>query len=458
MKLVMKFGGSSLADADRMRHCAALVRSRVAKHQVAVVVSAMDGVTEELLALADAAAAGTRAVAEAHLAALRRGHEEAAAALGEPGRVRELLDELDRLAGGIAAVGELTPRSRDAVLAFGERLATALFHRALTSAGVKARAFDGGEAGLVTDDRFGDAEPLVELSLYQVAETLGPLIAAGEVPVITGFIAATQHGVTTTLGRGGSDYTATLVGAALGADEIWIWSDVDGLMSADPRIVPGARRLERISFSEAVEMAQFGAKAMHPRALEPAAERGVPVRIRNTFRPEGEGTLIAREGDAPDGIVRSVHVVHDSGMILVTGAGMIGRVGTAARVFEALGEHGINIRMISQSASEAAISIAVGAGQLEAARAALEARLLRTGHARRVLVEPEVAIVAAVGAGMRGTRGVAARVFGAVAARGINVIAIAQGSSELSISFAVGRDAGPDAARALHDEFGLAKG
>ena len=344
------------------------------------------------------------------------------------------------------------------MLAFGERLATALFHRALTSAGVKARAFDGGEAGLVTDDRFGDAEPLVELSLYQVAETLGPLIAAGEVPVITGFIAATQHGVTTTLGRGGSDYTATLVGAALGADEIWIWSDVDGLMSADPRIVPGARRLERISFSEAVEMAQFGAKAMHPRALEPAAERGVPVRIRNTFRPEGEGTLIAREGDAPDGIVRSVHVVHDSGMILVTGAGMIGRVGTAARVFEALGEHGINIRMISQSASEAAISIAVGAGQLEAARAALEARLLRTGHARRVLVEPEVAIVAAVGAGMRGTRGVAARVFGAVAARGINVIAIAQGSSELSISFAVGRDAGPDAARALHDEFGLARG
>src|SRR5436309_12158760 len=199
MKLVMKFGGTSLADAECMCRCAALVKSRAGRDRVAVVASAMDGVTEELLALAEAAASGGHGVPDAHLAALRRRHEQAAQALGEPGLLAPLLDRLERLAEGIEAVAELTPRSRDAVLSFGERLSTALLHRALAGAGVASRAFTGQEAGLVTDGRFGDAEPLVELSLYQAAETLGPAIAAGETPVVTGFIAATQHGVVTTL-------------------------------------------------------------------------------------------------------------------------------------------------------------------------------------------------------------------------------------------------------------------
>ena len=453
MKLVMKFGGTSLADAVRIRHCAGLIRSHATGHQVAVVASAMDGVTEELLALADAAGTGGHGVADAHLATLRRRHEDAARALGAPALLAQQLDQLERLAGGIEAVGELTPRSRDHVLSFGERMSTTLLARALAEQGVTSRALTGQDAGIVTDERFGDAEPLMELSLYQAAEVLAPIIAGGEIPVVTGFIAATQHGVVTTLGRGGSDYSATLLGAALRADEVWIWSDVDGLMSADPHIVPAARRLERISFAEAVEMAQFGAKAMHPRALEPAAERGIPVRMKNTFAADGPGTLITNDVPAAGEIARSIHLLRDTGLITITGAAMIGRVGTAARVFQALGERDINIRMISQSVSEAAITLAVAGSQLQAARAALEAGLLRTGAARHVLVEDDITIIAVVGSGLRGTPGVAARLFGAVARKGVNVIAIAQGSSELSVSFAVSRDAGPEIVRTLHDEF-----
>lgn len=453
MKLVMKFGGTSLAGAERMKDVAGLVKSRTGSDSVVVVASAMDGITEELLALAEATASGNRSVTLAHLATLRRRHEEAARALGEAGLVAGLLDSIERLAGGIEAVGELTPRSRDAVLSFGERLSTTLLQRALTQAGVRARAFTGQEAGIVTNERYGEADPLLELSLYQAADRLGRVLAAGDVPVVTGYIAATQHGVVTTLGRGGSDYTATLLGAALAADEVWIWSDVDGLMSADPRIVPEARRLERISFPEAVEMAQFGAKAMHPRALEPAAERDIPVRMKNTFRPEGSGTLIANGAEAPGEIARSIHLVRDAGLITVTGAAMIGHTGTAARLFQVLADRGINIRMISQSVSESSITIAIAGRQLEDARAALEVALLRAGWARGVLVEEDVAIVAMVGSGMRGTPGVAARLFGAIARRSINVIAIAQGSSELSVSFAVPAAAGPEAVKVLHEEF-----
>jgi aspartate kinase len=453
MKLVMKFGGSSVADAEKMRRCAKLVQERAGRDRVAVVVSALDGVTEELLELAEAAGAANRPAVEARMKDLRRRHEECARALEEAGGTAALLEELHRLVVGISAVGELTPRSKDAVVSYGERMAAVLFRRALEREGARARAYTGQEAGLVTNDRFGEAEPLMELSLYQIAETLRGPFEAGEVPVVTGFIAATQHGVTTTIGRGGSDYTATIVGAALKADEIWIWSDVDGLMTADPRIVPGARRLDRIRFIEAVEMGLFGAKSMHPRALEPAAERRIPVRMKNTFRPEGPGTLITDEGPESTEVVRSVLLVRDAGLITVTGAAMMGRPGTAARIFQLLADRGINVKMIILSVSEAGISFAVSGSQVAAARAALEAGMLRSGEARRVDVEEGVAIVAAIGSNMKGHPGTAARVFGAVARRGINVIAIAQGSSELSISFIVKGDAGPEAVRALHEEF-----
>jgi aspartate kinase len=453
MKIVMKFGGSSVADAERMRRCARIVKERAGKDRVVAVVSALDGITEELLALADAAGTANHPAIDARLKEIRRRHEEAARAAGDAGIVRPLLEELGRLALGISMVGELTARSKDAVVAFGERLSAPIFRKVLEGEGVKARACTGQEAGLVTDEKYGEAEPLMELSLYQIAETLKGPLEAGEVPVVTGFIAATQHGITTTIGRGGSDFTATIVGAAIKADEIWIWSDVDGLMTADPRIVPQARLLERIRFIEAVEMGLFGAKSMHPRALEPAAERKIPVRMKNTFSPAGPGTLITDEGGPPKELIRSVLLVKDAALINIAGPAMMGRPGTAARVCQVVGDQGINLRMIILSVSEGGISLVLSGAQASAARAALEANLLRTGIARHVDVIEKVSIVAVIGSYMRGHPGTAARVFGAVGRKGVNVMAIAQGSSELSISFVVKGEEGPDAIRALHDEF-----
>ncbi len=453
----MKFGGSSVADLERLRLCARIVRERSAQDRVAAVVSALDGVTEDLLALADEAGAADLPATEARLRAIRRRHEEMARGLGEPGLLSPLLEGLERLALGISAVGECTARSRDAVVSHGERLSVLLFRRALEAEGARARAFTGREAGLVTDDRFGEAEPLMDLSLRQIAGTLEGPLQDGEVPVVAGFIAATRQGVATTIGRGGSDYTATIVGAAVKADEVWLWSDVEGLMSADPRIVPAARRLDRISFAEALEMGMFGAKSMHPRALEPASERRLPVRMKNTFNPSGEGTLIADEGPAAGEAVRSVLLVKDAGLITVTGAAMMGHPGTAARIFKALGDEGINIRMIVESVAEAGMTFAVPGAQLARARAALEASVLRAGEARRLQAEEKAGIVAVVGSAMKGVPGVAARAFSAVARRGVNVIAIAQGSSELSISIVVQGESGAEAVRALHEEFLPAK-
>jgi len=452
MRIVMKFGGTSMGSAETIAQCAGLVRAEKERgHQAAAVVSAMSGVTDNLLELADAAAAGNRAVKHTLLGKLRTRHEDAARTLKCADAIRPVLDRLETLVSGIAAVGELTPRSRDAVAAYGEQLSVVLMAAALGGP-----ALTGQAAGIVTDEQFGEAEPLMNLSLHQVRETMEPMMAAGQMPAVTGFIAATQHGVVTTIGRGGSDYTATILGAALKADEIWIWSDVDGLMTADPRNVKDARLLDAITFSEAIEMGQFGAKSMHPRALEPAAEHRIPVRMRNTFNAACPGTLIC-ENAAPGGTARSVLLVKNSALVTVAGAAMIGRPGTAARIFAALAERGINIQMISQSVSEAGISIAIAGSQLERARAALDAALVRTGAARHIQVDEDTAIVAVVGSGMHGTPGVAATIFTAVAQRGINVHAIAQGSSELSVCFVVKSTQGPDAVRALHEAFGLGK-
>jgi aspartate kinase len=453
MKIVMKFGGTSVADADRMRRCAKLVKDNLSQNQIVIIVSALDGMTEELLALADAAGTANHPAMNARLKEIRRRHEEAAKALEQPDAVAGLLGQLDQLILGISMVGELTPRSRDAVASFGERLSAPLFRRALELEGVKARSFTGQEIGLVTDERFGEAEPLMELSLYQIADALKAPIAAGETPVVTGFIAATQHGVTTTIGRGGSDYTATIVGAALKADEVWIWSDVDGLMTADPRIVPQARLLERIRFIEAIEMGLFGAKSMHPRALEPAADRKIPVRMKNTFNAAGPGTLIIDDSTRPNELIRSVLLVKDAGLINITGAVMMGRPGTAARILGLLGAQGINVRVIILSVSEGGISLAVNGTQVAQARATLEANLLRSGEARQIQVVEKVAIVAVIGSYMRGHPGTAGRVFSAMGRKEINIMAIAQGSSELSISFIVRGEDGPEAVRGLHEEF-----
>jgi len=464
-KTVMKFGGTSVASGENIRHVANLIANYVSQgYRVVAVVSALEGVTDKLIEAAEQAKKGNRdyfrefkqKLLEEHLSVARKAIENKRIQEEMEQILKTTIDELDKVLTGIIYVGELTPKSKDYVLSFGERLSTPIVGGSLRDLGLNAQFYTGGEIGIVTDSNFGEASPLMNVTKHQVREKIEPLLEKGIVPVVTGYIAATQDDVTTTLGRGGSDYTATIIGAALAADEVWIWTDVDGLMTSDPKIVPSAKMLTELSFQEATEMTIFGAKAMHPRALEPAVEENIPVRIRNVFNPENPGTIIVKEqkiklGDA----VKAITLVKDLALVNVSGAGMVGTPGTAAKVFDVLGRDNINILMISQSVSEANISFVIQRSLLERAVSTLEIALLGRDLIREVMAEDDVCVVAVVGAGMKGTPGVASRIFTAIARKGINVRMIAQGSSELNISFVVKETDGEDAVRAIHEEFKL---
>ncbi|MFH7836116.1 MAG: aspartate kinase, partial [Candidatus Aenigmatarchaeota archaeon] len=300
--------------------------------------------------------------------------------------------------------------------------------------------------------------PLMNVTKYQIRERILPLLDKKIIPIISGFIAFDQEGMITTLGRGGSDYTATIIGSAIKADETWIWTDVDGLMTADPKIVPFAKTLHELSFLEAIEMAVFGAKYMHPKALEPAMEENIPVRIRNLFNQENPGTLITKEVKIIERkIVKAVTSINDVALITVSGIGMIGTPGIAAKIFDTLGKNNINILMISQSVSEANISLIIKRKDLERAITAFETSIFRKDFIQNIETEEDISVIAVVGAGMKGTPGVAARVFNAVAKKGVNVRMIAQGSSELNISFVVKEKDSKKAVQAIHEEFELDK-
>ena len=465
MKIVMKFGGTSVASGENIRRIANLIASNTRKgNKVIAVVSALDGVTEKLLEAAEQAEKRDRGFIHSFKHELLTRHSKVADEALKKASVRKeiqqittaTVEELEKVLTGIIYVGELTPRSRDYILSFGERLSTPIVYGALKDIGLESCILTGSEAGIVTDSNFGEAAPLMNVTRLQVRERLEPLLAKGVVPVVTGFIAATQDGVTTTLGRGGSDYTATIIGAALAAQEVWIWTDVDGLMTSDPKIVPNAKTLPELSFKEALEMAVFGAKAMHPRALEPLMDGGTIVRIKNIFNPENPGTILMKEQKIKPGTtVKAVTILKDVALINISGAGMIGAPGTAAKVFEVLGKSNINILMISQGASEANISLVVRRGVLEKAVNALEVALLGRGLISEITAEDDVCAVSAVGAGMKNTPGIASRLFTAVARKGINVRMIAQGSSELNISFVVKEADGAAAVQAVHEEFKL---
>jgi len=372
--------------------------------------------------------------------------------------VKKIIDELEKVLTGICYVGELTPKSKDYVLSFGERLSAPIVCGTIRDLKFSSQSFTGKEAGIVTDSNFGDANPLFNVTVHQLKERIEPLLEEKVIPVVSGYIAATQDGVVTTLGRGGSDYTATLIGAALAVDEVWIWTDVDGIMTADPKIISSARLLPQLSYQEAAEMAIFGAKAMHPRALEPIMKENIPARIRNVLNPKNMGTLISREQTTKrQDAVKAVAMIKDVALINVSGGGMVGAPGSYARILDLLGKNGINVMMISAAASEANISIVIRRNQLGRALSALEIALLGRGFASDVTTEDDVCVIAAMGANMKGTPGIASRIFTTQARNCINIRMIAQGSSELNISFVVKEKDGKAAAQAIHDEFKLDK-
>jgi aspartate kinase len=468
MKVVMKFGGTSVGTGENIRRVADLV-TQYAKNdcKVAVVVSALAGVTNNLFEVACQAKKSDEKHIETFTKELLQKHLEAISAAISSKQIQKevtlvtekTIAELEKVLTGICYVGELSPKSKDYVVSFGERLSAPIVCGAIKDHKLETQCFTGKEAGIVTDSNFGDADPLMNYTTHLIRERVGPLLEKGTIPVVTGFIAANQDGIVTTVGRGGSDYTATILGVALQVDEIWIWTDVDGIMTTDPKIVPVARMLPQLSYQEATEMAIFGAKAMHPRALGPVIKENIPVRIRSVFHPNNQGTLITKEPQAESReAVKAVAMIKDVAMLNIYGAGMVGAPGTYSKVFDVLGKNNINVMMISAAASEANISMVIKRGLLGRAISNIEIALLdRGGIVSEVTTEDDVAVIAVMGANMKGTLGVASKIFSTVAKKGINIRMIAQGSSELNISFVVKEKDGAAVVRAIHEEFQLDK-
>jgi len=464
-KIVMKFGGTSVATGENIRQVANIVADSVKKdRRVVVVVSALAGVTNQLVEEAEQAKKKdekqikefTRKLIQKHVATVMEAIDNTNVQKEVERTIKKTVGELEKVLTGICYVGEITPKSRDYVLSFGERLAAPIIWGALRDIKLQTQCFTGKEAGIVTDENFGEARPLMNVTTHQVKGRLKSLLEKKIVPVVTGYIAATQDGVVTTLGRGGSDYTATVLSVALSADEVWIWTDVDGIMTTDPKIVHSAKMLPELSYGEAAEMAIFGAKAMHPSALEPVIEANIPVRIRNVYNPENHGTLIADgEETKSTEVVKAVALIRDVAMINIRGAAMVGAPGSYSKVFDVMGKNNINIMMVSAAVSEANISLIIRRKLLGRALSTLEIALLGRGVVNEITSEDDVCVIAVMGANMKGTLGVASRIFTTVAQKGINIRMIAQGSSELNVSFVVKEKDGVDVVRAIHEEFKL---
>ncbi|HPS90195.1 MAG TPA: aspartate kinase, partial [Methanosarcina vacuolata] len=363
--------------------------------------------------------------------------------------------ELEKALIGICYLGELTSRSIDYICSYGERLAAPIVSGAIRSLGISSTEFTGGEAGIITSSDYGNARPL-EKTYELVNKRLGCRLET-QILVVTGFIGENEEGIITTLGRSGSDFTASILGAALKADEIWLWKEVNGIMTTDPRIVPEAKTIPQISYAEAMELSYFGANVLHPRTIEPAMREHIPVRVKNTFEPELPGTLVVAEKFQCKNVVKAVSLIKNVALINISGAEMVGSVGTVARLFTVLAKSGVNVIMISQGSSESNISFVISEAHVETALKALHEEFNR-GIVKEITSDKDVCVVAVVGAGMAGTPGVAKRVFGALGNSLINIIMISQGSSQYNISFVVREDDAFAAVKTLHDEFELYNG
>jgi aspartate kinase len=437
--IVMKFGGTSLADAPQLRSAVEIVRSRTARRPV-VVVSAQGGVTDRLIELAQVAVNGAADPSD-----LTGRFAQLLLDLGLPGDLlAEEIDEVRALLQGIALVGDLTPRSLDRMMSFGERCSSRVVAATLTAAGLPARAAMSYDLGLLTDSNYGAARVLEE-SYAALGESLGAILGEGLIPVVTGFVAKDAHGFITTIGRSGSDYTAAIVGRALGAEEIEIWTDVDGVMSADPRLVEGARSLDTMSFSEAAELAYYGAQVIHPATIQPAVKANIPIRVLNTYEPQSRGTVILRDSKADRPGARSIASKARITLVHVTSLRMLLQPGFMAKLFTVFERHEVVIDMISTSEVSVTLTTDEG-GNLAAAVADLE-------EFAEIRVERDKAILCLVGAGLRDAPDLLARVFQTLCRAGIQARMVSVGASEINVSLLVDLSDEAAAVCALHAEF-----
>jgi bifunctional aspartokinase / homoserine dehydrogenase 1 len=460
--LVMKFGGTSMGSAERIRVAASICTEQKAQRPVLAVVSAMSGVTDLLLGALRHAEADDEAGIEASIHSLSERHEKTChELLLEPARcdramtgVRELIADFRRIAHGMLMLGDRPPRSVDEAIAIGERLSALMTAEYLEASGLPARAVNAAGV-IVTDAVFGNATPIMEATRKKAASVLEPLLASGVLPIVTGFNGATVDGRSTTLGRGGSDFSASILAAALDATELWIWTDVDGIMSADPRSVREARVLDALTYNEAAELAYNGAKVLHPRTLAPLIERQIPVWSKNSFHLDHPGTRIMSTVEAPAG-PRAVTSMANVALVSIEPASAaVSGTRLMARALEALADANAEVLALTSSSYRQSFCFLVRKEELTQVMKSLEADLaleLTHGYLKPIAVDDNVGLLALVGEGMRGTPGLAGRLFQAISEQDVNIIAIAQGSSELTISIVVRRDGLERAIQAVHRE------
>lgn len=458
----MKFGGTSVGDVSRLEEVVSITKQFL-EQQPIIVASAMGGLTNILLDTAQNAVQRKTELVQNALKALRdRHHHIALTMIADEARRSKLIqeqqssfEELTQLYYGISMLRELSSRSLDAIASFGEILSCRQIAAIFEENGIPSQFVDARTI-IRTDDHFLEANVDFIVSNNAIATALLPIIEKGIVPVVTGFIASTDEGITTTLGRSGSDYTGSIIGAALHSDEVWIWTDVDGVMTADPRVVKNAKVISELTYREAAEMSYFGAKVIHPKTMTPAIEKNIPIRIKNTFNPTYPGTLISHKTSHGSLAVKSVTSIDGLSVVAIEGNGMIGVPGISARIFSTLAQKHINVMMISQASSEHNVCFIVSRKESASALKALQAEF-EFDIARKkiddITITDNVSIVATVGEGMIGLKGVAGKTFSAVAEADVNIIAIAQGSSELNISFVVQQADAKKAVLAVHNAF-----
>lgn len=460
--LVMKFGGTSVGSPKAFEQTIDIIRQTQKDwSRLVVVISAMSGVTDLLLNSAEDAANGegnyyleaSKKILDLHNSIINEFIHEAEKKKQIEEEIEQIVEVFINLCQAIKVLGETTPRALDAVASTGERLSVRLLAALLNSRNIAASYVEATQL-IITDSQFQYAHPDISATTNQTRLVLNPILDDHVVPIVTGFIGSDRSGAITTLGRGGSDYSAALIAAVLPADEVWIWTDVNGVMSADPRMVPEAVTIDRLSYREVAELAYFGAKVLQPRTIRPVIEAGINLRVCNTFNPSHRGTqIVADNNHDQDGKVKAVTIIRNQQLITIEGRGMLGVPGVAARTFSAVASTGTSVPLITQASSEQSICFAVPTSSTQRVIDSLDDEFQQELIRRdidRVWATEEVAIITVVGSGMRNTPGIAGKIFSVLGDNKVNVIAIAQGSSEVSISLVVDANDSEKALSSLH--------